>query len=267
MRIQSSKPHSIQTAALIALALTSVACAEPKADAELEIGKVLKLKYDFKEAKKEMEYGLYLPKGYDKEKEYPLIVALHGIHSNPFQILGYPGLTKHADEHGYVLVAPMGYNTRGWYGVLGKGGQKSGDPKNLGELSEKDVMNVLDLAKKQANVNEDRVYLLGHSMGGGGTLHLAMKYPKIWAAMAPIAPAAFWGMDKLKDAKHIPAIVVQGEKDRLVPAAATRRWVKKMEELGMEHRYIEEKGGDHVFVAFKHFDEIFEFFGKHSRKK
>ena len=31
----------------------------------------------------------------------------------PRQILGYPGFIKHAEKHGYVLVAPMGYNNRG----------------------------------------------------------------------------------------------------------------------------------------------------------
>ncbi len=67
----------------------------------------------------------------------------------------------------------------------------SDDPANLNELSEKDVMNVLDIVRKDYNIDENRIYLMGHSMGGAGTLHLGVKYGSIWAALAPIAPAAF----------------------------------------------------------------------------
>ena len=219
--------------------------------------------YDFKEAGKKMEYTLYAPTSYDRAKKSPLVVALHGLFSNPRQIIRYPGLTKHAEKHGYIVVAPMGFNSRGWYGSRGKGGGFGSDPKNLGELSEKDVMNVLAITRKEFNIDPNRIYLLGHSMGGGGTLHLAIRYPDVWAAIAPIAPAVPRDASRLEKAKHIPAIVVQGDKDRLV--YGTRRWVAKMKELKMEYEYIEVKGGGHVLVAFQHFSEIFRFFNKHRK--
>src|SRR5262249_48765286 len=99
------------------------------------------------------------------------------------------GLTEQAEKYGYIVVAPMGYNSTGWYGALGpgvgfggkgfgKGKGKGGDlPKNLGELSEKDVMNVLGLVRKEFEVDEKRIYLIGHSMGGAGAYHLGAKYP------------------------------------------------------------------------------------------
>ena len=63
------------------------------------------------------------------------------------------------------------------------------DPTNISELSEKDVLNVLEIVRKEYTIDPARIYLLGHSMGGGGTIHLATKYPDLWAAAAPIAPA------------------------------------------------------------------------------
>ncbi len=81
--------------------------------------------------------------------------------------------------------------------------------------------------------------------------------------MAPIAPASPRNIDELEKAKHIPVIVVQGDKDRLVHA--TRRWVEKMKELEMKYEYIEIAGGGHVKVAFEHFPQIFEFFGAHTK--
>jgi len=92
-----------------------------------------------------------------------------------------------------------------------------------------------------------------------------MKYPEIWAGLAPIAPAIYSSAENLKKIKHIPVIVVQGEKDWLVPASRTRKRVAKMKELGMEHIYIEVPGGDHVRPAFQKQPQIFEFFNKHRR--
>ena len=92
---------------------------------------------------------------------------------------------------------------------------------------------------------------------------MAIRYPDVWAAIAPIAPAVPRDASRREKAKHIPAIVVQGDKDRLV--YGTRRWVAKMKELKMEYEYIEVKGGGHVLVAFQHFSEIFRFFNKHRK--
>src|SRR5208282_4721614 len=122
--------------------------------------RVEKRTYDFKDAGKEMEYALFVPSTYTKERKTPLIVALHGLYSSPRQILFYPGLTDLAEKHGTIVVAPMGYNDRGWYGARPLGFGKT-DPENLSELSEKDVMNVLDIVRKEYNIDPDRIYLMG----------------------------------------------------------------------------------------------------------
>ena len=183
--------------------------------------------YDFKDAGKEMEYALFVPSTYDKAKKSPLMVALHVLGSNSRQIMRYKGLTDLAEEYGYIVVAPMGYNSSGWYGAIPAKFKKP-DPPNLYELTEKDVMNVLDIAKKEFNIDENRIYLMGHSMGSGGTMHLAFKHPDLWAALAPIAPAIFRKPDDIAKIKHIPIILVQGDADKLVPVANVRKWAAAM---------------------------------------
>ena len=131
-------------------------------------------------------------------------------------------------------------------------------------MSERDVLNVLELTEKAYRVDPKRVYLMGHSMGGGGTLHLGMKYPKRWAALAPIAPAIYRSSRGLTAIRHMPVIVVQGAKDRLVRASRTRKWIRKMKELGMTHKYVEYKDGDHISPAFQGLPAIFEFFNTHT---
>src|SRR5262249_9577589 len=84
--------------------------------------RIEKKTYEFQEAGKEMEYALFVPSKYDKEKKTPLVVALHGLGGNPQQIIRSRGLTDQAEKYGYIVVAPMGYNSSGWYGVRAPGG-------------------------------------------------------------------------------------------------------------------------------------------------
>lgn len=243
----------------VVIATAALSAQEPAA-----AGKIQKKTYDFKEAGKEMEYSLFVSSKYDKEKPTPLMLALHGLGSNPQQIMRYKGLTDLAEKHGYIVAAPMGYNASGWYGQKGPTLGKA-EPKNLSELSEKDVMNVLEIVRKEYKVDDKRIYLMGHSMGGGGTWHLGIKYPDIWAGLAPIAPAIFRSVNDLEKITHIPVIVVQGDQDKLVPVAGARRWVDKMKDLKMTYEYIEVPGGDHVNVAMQNMPKIFEFFNKHQK--
>lgn len=257
---------------LLVLSLATLVSAQetgPKATGGLRRSRIQKRTYDFKEADKEMEYSLFVPSTYTKEKKTPLLVALHGMGGTPQQILRSRGLTDLAEKDGYIVVAPMGYNSRGWYGVRGGGGfgRRNDDPPNLRELSEKDVMNVLNLVRKEFSIDEKRIYLLGHSMGGAGVWHLGMKYPDLWAGLAPIAPAVFGRPNGLDKIKHIPVIVVQGDKDTMVPVERTRRWVEKLKELNLKHEYLEIAGGGHGDVISKGMPKIFAFFEKQSKKE
>jgi len=247
--------------------IASLALALPQDTKPIEKGRVQKRSYFFKDAKKEMTYSLFVPKSYDADRKHPLIVLLHGLGSNPSQVMRYAGITKEAEKRGYIVVAPYGYNDHGWYGSHGKGrvhyGGRRDDPKNLGELSEKDVMNVLAIVRKQFRVDDRRIYLMGHSMGGGGTMHLAVSHSKIWAALAPLAPAFVGSRSVLEKIRHLPVMVVTGEKDRLVKVQSVRRWIEKMEEFGIDHIYKEIPGGNHFDTIFdnpKMIAEVYDFF-------
>ena len=79
----------------------------------------------------------------------------------------------------------------------GPGAAKGGppptpEPPNLAELSEKDVMNVLAIVRKEFNVDDKRTYLMGHSMGGAGALFLGPKYVDQWAELGVRAWADGW---------------------------------------------------------------------------
>jgi poly(3-hydroxybutyrate) depolymerase len=243
-------------------------CAQDKprigASASRTQSRIEKKTYRFKEADKDMEYAQFVPSTYDKSKKTPLMIALHGLTSNPQQIMRYPGLTDLAEKHGYIVAAPYGYNDRGWYGQAPPFGRKP-EPENLYELSEKDVMNVLGIMRKEFNVDPNRIYLMGHSMGGGGTIHLGIKNPDLFAALAPIAPAIFHKTDELEKIKQVPVILVQGDQDNLVKVERVRPFAEKMKELKMTYEYVEVPGGNHIDVAFKNLPRIFDFLDKHPK--
>jgi pimeloyl-ACP methyl ester carboxylesterase len=211
-----------------------------------------------------------------------------------------------AEEGGYILVAPMGYSTTGWYGSpvinMGGGGRGPGargpgagpgpgpgpgagpapggaapapGPSNadIEKWSEADVMNVLTTMRKEFNVDPKRIYLTGHSMGGAGTLFLASKHADLWAAAAPVAPASFMmnntRADVLKGIQKagLPLMIVQGDADTVVPATNTRLWVDTAKEIGLkDFKYVEQPGIDHGPVITTSQKDIFEFFAAHSKK-
>ena len=120
-------------------------------------------------------------------------------------------------------------------------------------------------------MDDGRTYLMGHSMGGAGTLYLGTKYASNWAAIAAIAPAAFAMqpnaatiLTPVKDT--MPVIVTQGDADTAVPVANTRTWIEVMKDLKMNYKYVEMHGEDHGSIISKGLPEIFAFFKAHSKK-
>ena len=253
----------------ITLAFTAMLAVQEPGAVVAADKRVQERSYVFADTGKTIPYALFVPSGYSASKKAPLIVALHGL-GRPFDwMLGYQGMIDFAERDGFIVVAPLGYHPRGWYGSRGPG--LAGNPQpaapaeqlpaNLGELSEKDVMNVLEIVRRDFAVDPDRIYLWGHSMGGAGTYHLAAKHPELWAGLAVAAPAPSAPPAQLESFRQLPILVLQGDDDKLV--AQTRQWVAKMKELGMEHVYVEVKGGDHSrFVSQDRemLSKVFSFF-------
>jgi predicted peptidase len=240
--------------------------------------------YHFADTNEELPYSLYASSKVTKDKKAPLVVTLHGLGATQ-TIMMTTAAVDLAEEGGYILVSPLGYNTGGWYGspvLAGRGGRGKGGapgaaappppPANLGELSEKDVMNVIGMVRKEFNVDEKRMYLMGHSMGGAGTIYLGSKYASMWAAIGAEAPADFSMnnnrqeiLQKMKDA-NLPVMIVQGDMDEAVPVTNTRMWVDTMKEMKLNYEYVEQPGISHGPVIQTGLKPIYEFFSKHSKQ-
>lgn len=231
--------------------------------------------YHFADTNEELPYCVFVSSKVSKDKKNPLIVSLHGLGIGPGYMCQGKAIDL-AEEGGYILVAPMGYSVGGWYGspvMKGRGGRGGAPvpepPANLAELSEKDVFNVLEMMRKEFNVDPDRTYLMGHSMGGAGTLFLGSKHASEWAAIAAMAPAAFlMNNNRAEILKPItePVFVVQGDADAQVPVTNTRQWVDTMKELKLNYVYKEIPGATHGTVIELGMPDLFAFFAAHTRK-
>ena len=253
--------------------------------------------YTFTETNEEMKFALFVSSKVTKDKKAPLIVALHGLGGDGNSLLRGASLEL-AEAGGYILVGPMGYNPSGWFGspviVMGGRGRGRGaapggagaapagpapaaaapagpTPERLAELSELDVRTVMKMVRAEFAVDDDRTYLMGHSMGGAGALFLGQKYANEWAAIAAIAPAAFMMqpnsaqiLQPMKKA-GVPVMIVQGGADTVVPPTNTRAWVESLKSLEMDHKYIEFPAGDHGNVINDGMPGIFEFFKGNTR--
>ena len=180
-------------------------------------------------------------------------------------LMGYEGLLDLAEYYNFMVVTPLGYTRKGWYGSWSIGLDKRSLEKE-GPFSEKDVMNVLRLIRENYSIDANNIFLWGHSMGGAGTYHLGMEYPELWKALALAAPAPpqVRGAKDLKIIKNIPVLILQGTNDRLV--YPTREWVAEMKRLEMNYIYDEIVGADHSFFVSKNKEnmkKIFDFFAKH----
>ena len=163
---------------------------------------------------------------------------------------------------------------RGVGSAAGGGGRGAsttlGTPNEVSQRSEKETMAVFEMIKKEFNIDENRTYLMGHSMGGAGTIYLGVKYASNWAAIGAEAPAtAPAGINptnySLAPAKNVPMIIVQGDWDELVPVTGTRLWIDQMKELKMDYQYKEYPGADHGSVIELAMPDIFAFFKQHTK--
>ena len=125
-------------------------------------------------------------------------------------------------------------------------------------------MNVLEMARKEFNIDDNRIYLMGHSLGGGGALHMGEKYSSIWAAVAGLAPAAFgfeWSEDQ--KLKNVPLLIIVGDEDRLV--TGSQQLADQLKGLNFLVQYKSLPGLDHGEIIGGSMPDVFEFFNRHAK--
>ena len=168
-----------------------------------------------------LDYWLFLPKGYeasDHTKPWPLMIFLHGHgergdNLDKVKLWGPPKRAEKEPSFPFVLVSPQ-------------------LPEKYHSWQVSQLQQLVEHSIESLNVDRDRVYLTGLSMGGRGSWALAAKTPERFAAVIPIC-----GGGKPKTAARlvdVPIWAFHGDADGVVPVEETKEMVKSIKDSGGE---------------------------------
>ncbi len=96
---------------------------------------------------------------------------------------------------------------------------------------------------KNPNIDSDRVYIIGKSMGGFGTWEFTSRRPELFAAAIPMA--GFSDPEQLSRIKNIPYWIFHGDRDEYNPVAGSRKMYELLKAVGADVRYTEYAGANH----------------------
>ena len=193
-------------------------------------------------------YSVKVPAGYNASNEYPLFLYLHGqlldsvffnnMMANNFHI---------PDDDKYIIVRPSKLESD-W------------DPKK--------ALDVLEDIKANMNVDDDRVYLTGLSMGGRGTFIVAAALPDYFAALMPLSPhhTPYSYLPLAESVAHIPIWMSHGTNDSTSSYDMAAQMAENLTNLGAEIEFQTVIGGEHGgWFAIYSDPEIIQWMLSHTR--
>lgn len=172
-------------------------------------------------------YALHVPTQSGDGPASPLVVLLHGSGEDGATHLAFNGWIDKSESAGFVIAAPDALpldpyqppnlltNPRFWNAeqpYLDARRRAVDDPVFFDAL--------LDDIATRVNIDPDRVYLAGHSGGGGMVFRLAAQRSQIWAAVATLASPCFQ-VDPTPS-RAVPTLFISGTLDPILPLGGGR---------------------------------------------
>ncbi|HLP15247.1 MAG TPA: prolyl oligopeptidase family serine peptidase [Bacteroidota bacterium] len=216
----------------------------------------------------------FLPMQYTPKQKWALVVMLHGYNgANPIYVNWWSIDQRHnsvVDKYPIIYIEPHGRGNTSYRGI-----------------GDQDILRCIELAKQRFNIDENRIYLKGESMGGGGVWNVGTRHPELFAAIAPVYGGWDYhvGMNEQEIAKlsgralfqneaasnlshadallTTPVFVIHGDIDRSVDVSNSRYLVKTLQRWGYDIRYHEYPGFGHEGIEY--YDELIPWFLEHTR--
>jgi predicted esterase len=197
------------------------------------------------------DYAMRVPSRYaTSSAKWPLIVYLHGFGGNPDEAFYLPlGLAARADREGYLLASARGRGDHFYTGA--------------GDL---DVMEVLRDVEAHYRVDRNRVYLMGHSMGGYGTNNVATHHPDLFAAVAPAQGTA--SEDLHGNLRNVPWFEISSDEDLDFMAQSATALYETLSADGADATLLVYHMKIHEYSSiYDTLDQLFPFFAAHRRTR
>lgn len=202
-----------------------------------------------------LNYRILFPENYEAEKKYPLILFLHGAgergDDNQKQLTHGGKLfldKKHRERYPAIVVFPQ-CPTQDYWAYMEEqpqaGKRLRGFP--IEETPKRSLGLAMQLTEKiiqEAQVDPDRVYVMGLSMGGMGTFEILSRMPKTFAAAIPICGGGNLELAE-RYANTTNLWVFHGAKDDVVPPEHSRDLYQKLQSLGANVKCTEFPDANH----------------------
>ena len=198
---------------------------------------------------------VHLPKNYHPEKKYPLLFFLHGAvrHNglSDFQPieLNLGGwnryYTKYAEQNEVILVFPKGSSQYNWM-----------TPDDGFFM----IPEMLKLIKKGINVDDNKVFISGHSNGATGSFSYWMKQPTQFAGFYGFNtyPMIFTGGTFVENSKNRSFINFSTDEDYYYPPNANDDFTKLMNGNNADYKEYRYNGFPHWFPEFDESEPAFK---------
>ena len=192
-------------------------------------GEIAMKRFEYRGEEWEFPFVAYLEEA--KNEKVPLIVQLHGAGERgdgreeleKVDVHGFSKYLKDA-EHNCIVIMPQCPADTFWAARV------------------ESIVKFIEHLIKEFNVDEDRVYLTGLSMGGYGTWFTAMARPDLFAAIAPVCGGGMaWNAGVLK----MPIWAFHGAADDTVTPIQTDEMVSKLKEFNCDVTYTRIDGVGH----------------------
>ena len=187
-----------------------------------------------------LNYRILYPEGFSEEKEYPLVLFLHGAgergSDNQAQLTHGSELFLNNTEYPAIVLFPQCPKEDYWANI--ESSYSEDGKRNFHFSAAKEptkalslTMALLDQVLESGNVKKDQVYVGGLSMGGMGTFELLARRPNTFAAAIPICG----GGDPATAASYADNTelwIFHGAKDDIVPSELSIEMAQAINKAG-----------------------------------
>ena len=153
-------------------------------------------------------YILNVPRSYDGSKDMPLVLDFHPLTSSSDYQLNNSGTNALSESEGFIVAYPDGIDDSWNFGPCCTE-SRSVDDEGFARA-------IVTQLQSQGCIDENRVYAMGYSNGGGLSHYLACDASDVFAA---VAPAAFDLVEERQcnPSRPISVFLTRGRWDFIVP--------------------------------------------------
>lgn len=191
--------------------------------------------FDLKALPLRMSYYLLAPEPLYSDVKYPLLVVLHGGTGKAYAA-GFMAESYYREKYPGFILVPVTPVNHIWH-----------TPHAVPPPPYKNALPyVIDLVKELSDklpIDKGRVYVVGCSMGGGGSIAASLYYQNVFAAAA--AMGSYFIPEYLPETLDTPLAILHGRLDRDAPVEAIRATVSIIQKAGGPVYYSEFENGGH----------------------